>query len=323
MTAENEEKKWKIRDADGKTFGPASMESLKAWARDGRLVAQMVSYDGNNWFPAESLPELEMDWLTKLPDGRYFGPMNRDAMKEYIHDGDITEEMPMFVRMKSIDESPETIRRENEELRNRIVELRKDFEARASKLEADLAGALSEKRMASNELSTRDLDFEAERQAFNAERSRMDAERQGLAAEKLKLKAEIAKAEKRAEVLLSQVTEAESRSRSREVDVARIAELEKQIAELNRENKRLKAELDNQAADARRKLKDAEVNFLKDKEELEGRLKASKDLSDRIKAYETREESLRRILMQANSIIGKASGKNNEVITDADAYVVE
>lgn len=315
-----DEKKWKIRDAEGKVFGPATMESLKAWARDGRLVAgQVVSSDGKNWVPVDTFAELEMDWVTKLPDGRFFGPVNRDAMKEFIRTGDITDDMPQFVRVKSIDESPVALRAENDELRRQIDLLRKDFASRVAKLEADLAASEAAKRLASSQLSTRDLDFEAERQAFAAEQSRMEAERQGLAAEKTKLKAEIAKAEKRAEVLAAQAADAQVRTKSREIDLARIAELEKQMGDLAKENKALKTELENQAADARRALKNAEISFLKEKEEFETRLRDVKALSDKISVYQTREESLRRVILQASSILGKG----NEDIADAEAVIVE
>ena len=315
-----EEKKWKIRDAEGKVFGPATLESLKAWARDGRLAeGQELSCDDETWLPVDSMPELEMDWVTELAPGKFFGPVNRDAMKEFIRNGDVSADMPQFVRMKSVDETPEALRAENAELKAQIEALRKDFGVRTAKLEADLAVAQTERRMAVGELSSRDLEFEAERQAFAAERSRMEAEKLALAAEKTKLNAEIAKASKRAEVLSAQVADAEARSKSRESDIARIAELEKLAENAKKEIKELKAALEDQAADARRKLKDADIGFAKEREEFQGRLRDVKALTDKIAALQNREESVRRVIMQAMSIIGKAGVE----IEEADAVLVD
>ena len=311
---------WKIRDAEGNFFGPATMETLRTWARDGRLAAdQSISADGDSWTPVDTIEELEMDWAAELAPGKFFGPVHRDAMKEFIRSGDVAEDMPQFVRVKSIDESPVALREENAELKAQIEALRKDFAVRASKLEADLSAAQTAQRMAAGELATRDLDFEAERQGFAAEKSRMEAERQALAAEKTKLKAEIAKAEKRAEVLAAQVADSEARNRSREADMARISELEKQVKESEKEVRQLKAELESQAADARRKLKAAEISHLNEKKEFESRLRGEKVLSDQIAALQNREESVRRVILQAMSLIGKGG----EEIDEADAVIVD
>lgn len=320
MSEERAENIWKIKGEDGRIFGPASMETLLTWARDGRLTpGQLLSRDDIKWEPVESCDTLEMNWVTRLPDGRFWGPVHRDAMKEAIRNGDVAEDMPQFVRSKSIDDSPEALRRENEELKAQIITLRKDFAVRAAKLEADIASVKAEQRMAVGQLSSKDLEFDAERQAFAAERSRMEAERQGLAAEKTKLKAEIVKAEKRAEVLLAQVAESESSNRSREADLARIAELEEQLKEYEKDIKMLRNENENIAADSRRKLKNAETAFLKDKEAYESQLRDSKLLKDKIAAMESKEESLRRVILQACQIIGKGE----EVVAEAEAEIIQ
>lgn len=320
MTSEDKDKKWKIRDPEGNFFGPATMETLKQWARDGRLAAdQSISDDDLVWRPVDTFPELEMDWAAELAPGKFFGPVHHDAMGEFIRSGDVTEDMPKFVRVKSIDEAPDALRAEIESLRAQLAALREDFAARSAKLEAERAAALAEKRMAAGELSTRDLDFEAERQAFAAEKSRMEAEHQALSAEKSKLKAEIAKADKRAEVLAAQVAEAEARSRSREADLARIAELEKQAQEAEKDIKSLRTELDKQSADARRKLKEAEVSHLAEKKDLETRLRDAKGLADRLAAMKNRENAVKRLLSQVNSLMGP----DNDDIVEAEAVIVE
>lgn len=322
MLKNDDQKKWRIRDAEGNMFGPATLETLVKWARDGRLAAdQTISPedDGETWTPVDAFPEFAMDWAAELAPGKFFGPVNRDAMREFIRSGDVPEDVSQFVRVKSIDESPEALRTENAELRSQLELLREDFGKRTAKLEADLAAAQSEKRLTAGELSTRDLEFEAERQAFAAEKSRMEAERQALAAEKSKLKAEIAKADKRAEVLAAQVAESEAHNRSREADLARIAELEKQLHEAGNEVKSLRKELDTQASDARRKLKETEVAHLAEIKELESRLREARDLSDRVAAMQRREDSIKRLLSQVSTML--SSDKPD--IAEAEAVIVE
>ena len=47
MSPEAKEKMWKVKAEDGSVFGPASMATLLAWARDGRLAAShVISSDG-------------------------------------------------------------------------------------------------------------------------------------------------------------------------------------------------------------------------------------------------------------------------------------
>lgn len=319
-SGKQEEKKWKIRDAAGNFFGPATMETLQKWARDGRLSAeQSISCDGEFWQPVDAFPELGMNWAAELAPGKFFGPVHQDAMKEFIRSGDVPADVAQFVRVQSLDETPETLRAENESLREKLRVLREDFGERTSKLEAELASVEAKNRIVAGDLATRDLEFDAERQSFAAEKSRMDAERKAIDAEKTKLRAELAKADKRAEVLAAQVAEAESRNRSREADVARIAELENQVKEAAKEIKLLRAELDTQAADARRKLKEAEVAALAERKELEAGLREARAAAGGIAALKKREDGVRRLLVQMEALLDP--GKDD--IAEAEAIIVE
>ena len=321
-SVDNAAAKWKIRDAEGNLFGPASLDTLVKWARDGRLASdQEISEDGTLWRPVDAIPELEMDWAAELAPGKFFGPVHRDAMNEFIRSGDVSEDMAQFVRVRSPDDSPAALRAENEALKAQLARLREDFAGRAAKLEAELAAAIAEKRLAAGELSTRDLDFDAERQAFNAEKSRMEAERQSFNAEKARLLAEVAKAEKRADVLASQISEAEARSRSRQADLARIAELEKQAGEAAGEIKRLKSELDSQAGDARRRLKEAEVASLAERKELETRLRVARAEADGAAALKRRSDAARRLATQLANLLSPDSPSTQ--IPDADAIIID
>lgn len=311
---------FKIRDAEGNLFGPASMETLVKWARDGRLAAeQELSEDGVAWRPVDSFPELEMDWAAELAPGKFFGPVHRDAMREFIRSGDVSEDMAQFVRVKTLDDSPVALREENASLKAQLERLRGDFAERTAKLEAELSTAIAERRLAAGELSTRDLDFDAERQAFAAEKSRMEAERQALAAEKTRLKADAAKAERRAEVLAAQISEAESRVRSREADLARIAELEKQLGEANAEVRRLKGELDGAAADGRRRLKEAEMAALAERKALEARFKEAVADAEAAAALRRRADAARCLVTQLSSLLAGDADK----VEIADAVIIE
>lgn len=309
-----------IRDVEGNLFGPATMETLVKWARDGRLAAeQELSEDGESWTPVDAFPELAMDWAAELAPGKFFGPVNRDAMREFMRSGDISEEVAKFVRVKSIDESPSDLKAENDGLRAQLEQLRSDFTERTSKMEAELSAATAEKLRVAGELSTRDLDFEAERQAISAERSSIAAERQSLAAEKSKLKAELAKAEKHAALLAAQVADNEAMKRSHAADMARIAELEKKLEDATGEVTKLKADIETQAADARRRIKDAEIAALAEKREMEAKLKEAQAAADAVTALRKRDDAARRLASQLASLLA-ADAESAEIV---DAEIIE
>ena len=69
---------WFVRTDDGKVYGPAGVESLVSWAKDGRIEPScFLSRDRINWTPAQLMPELEMEWLVETEPGRVYGPFNR------------------------------------------------------------------------------------------------------------------------------------------------------------------------------------------------------------------------------------------------------
>ena len=74
----SEEKKWYVKAADSKVYGPATMTQLVAWCRDGRIEpASLISSDRRSWMPAQTVPELEMKWIVETEPGKLFGPFNR------------------------------------------------------------------------------------------------------------------------------------------------------------------------------------------------------------------------------------------------------
>ncbi len=305
------EKQWKIKDGQGKVFGPATLDVLKTWARDARIMPGLVaSCDDKNWIPVESISELEMNWSAKLPDGLFFGPMHHDALKDFIRQGGVSEDSPIFVRVASIDDTDSALADENKNLKKQLEDLRSDFTSRVSKLEAELESALSERRVALSDLSTRDLEFDAERQAF-------EAERQSFVAECTKLKAAVAKAEKRADISMANATEIEARCRSSEIDMARISELEKLLQDSQEKINAMKEQLDKQDYEARKEKKEMDIRFIKEKDELLLKLRESEAYADKVKALESREETLRRLVGQLSSVF--SSG--DEAVVDAEEVI--
>jgi len=86
----SEVKEWYVRSEEGAVYGPASLGTLVAWAREGRVEPTgYVSRDRKNWTPPQLLPELEMKWLVETVPGRIFGPFNRELVKRLVADGSV------------------------------------------------------------------------------------------------------------------------------------------------------------------------------------------------------------------------------------------
>ena len=89
MTA-NSNKDWFVRTADGSVYGPATVETMVGWAKDGRIdPSGFVSRDRLNWEPAQLMPELEMKWLVEAEPGKVFGPFNRALLVSLFANGSI------------------------------------------------------------------------------------------------------------------------------------------------------------------------------------------------------------------------------------------
>ncbi len=80
--------RWFIRIDNGDTYGPVDLTTLQEWASQGRVEPDNeISEDQESWQQAESLPELEMDWLAELDDGTTYGPFNIDLAPELAKRG--------------------------------------------------------------------------------------------------------------------------------------------------------------------------------------------------------------------------------------------
>jgi uncharacterized coiled-coil DUF342 family protein len=83
----NESSQWFLRIAGGTVFGPVSTKGLIVWAEQGRIVpGNEVSNDRETWLPAETVPELEMNWHVKA-GAKTEGPFNRIAAESFLRSG--------------------------------------------------------------------------------------------------------------------------------------------------------------------------------------------------------------------------------------------
>lgn len=300
--------KWQVRAEDGSVFGPATMDALLAWARDGRLSpAHVISCDGERWTPVTSRPELRMDWVSEISPGRFYGPIHRDALDELVRSGTIDDGLPCFVRASSPGDSPALLRAENASLKAQLESLRKDFSERAAALEESVRKADAAAEDLRGRLETRDLEFEAERQAFRAGESRLQAEAQALRASESKWKADCAAACKRAEALDGRLRQAATREKAREAAAARIAELEKELAMAAGRLEAAREKCEAVSAEGRKNVRDAETALLAEREDFRKYREDAQAAVSRLKDVRMREESIRKLLQQASSILDESA----------------
>ncbi len=304
MAAEKQEITWKVKSEDGTVFGPATMATLLAWARDGRLAAtNVISSDGKTWTPVASHPELSMDWIAEITPGKFFGPIHRDALDELIRNGEIGRDAAQYARARTADDRPARLREQNTSLSAQVEALRAAFAEKAAKLEDELAASESANAELKAQLETRDLEFEAERQGFRAAES--------------KIQAELAKAEKRSASLAAQVQQGGERDRSRAADVARIAELEAKVATLEAALADLRRKSDEAAANARRAFRETDEALQKERAEFTRFRTEAQASASRLKAMEIREDSMKKLLQQASAILAESAPASG-IIEDAE-----
>ena len=295
---------WTVRAEDGTTFGPATLASLQAWARDGRLAPNhMISSDGQTWQPVARLRPLDMDWVAEISPGTFYGPVHAQALEELIRDGSLAPDVPRFSRPEpAAAAAAADPAAEHAALGRRLETLRAAFAKRTEELERQVQAVTSERERLKGELGTKDIEFEAERQAFRAAESR--------------LQADLAKARMSASGLEQQLEQSRQRDRERAASAARITELEARLAEAD---DRLKAadttRQESQQRD-RQALRDAEKALLAERAALGQRQQEIQLLNDAVKALRLRQESLRKLLQQAGALLGKEEPHAETVVED-------
>lgn len=95
------DRRWFVKNEQGETFGPVDFETLKLWARDGRLApTNTVSENATSWTPVTQMPELEMDWVAEVSPGAFYGPIHRQALETLKKEGSIPADAMAFQRMR-------------------------------------------------------------------------------------------------------------------------------------------------------------------------------------------------------------------------------
>ncbi len=84
---------WRVKKAlDDAIYGPVDPEMLKEWANSAQIAPNdMVDQSDESWRPASDVDFLEMIWMVKLPDDETYGPTTIGTLREFIHEGLISE----------------------------------------------------------------------------------------------------------------------------------------------------------------------------------------------------------------------------------------
>ena len=84
---------WFLRTSPESVHGELTLDILRQWAEQGRLVAgNELSQDGEQWVVASDVPELKMDWLVTLKSGVVHGPFNLLSVPSIYRRGIIDDE---------------------------------------------------------------------------------------------------------------------------------------------------------------------------------------------------------------------------------------
>ena len=93
------DKRWLVKNEQGDTFGPVDFETLKAWAKDGRLApTNTLSDDATIWNAVTQYPELEMDWVAEVSPGAFYGPIHKLALESLQREGSLPADAVIFQR---------------------------------------------------------------------------------------------------------------------------------------------------------------------------------------------------------------------------------
>jgi len=96
------DKCWLVKNEQGETFGPVDFETLKLWAKDGRLApTNTLSEDSTTWSAVTHYPELEMDWVAEVSPGAFYGPIHRLALESLQKEGSLPAEAVAFQRKEA------------------------------------------------------------------------------------------------------------------------------------------------------------------------------------------------------------------------------
>jgi hypothetical protein len=98
----SDNKRWLVKNEQGETFGPVDFETLKLWAKDGRLApTNTLSEDETTWSAVTHYPELEMDWVAEVSPGAFYGPIHRLALESLQKEGSLPADAVAFQRKEA------------------------------------------------------------------------------------------------------------------------------------------------------------------------------------------------------------------------------
>jgi len=122
----SEKKEWFVRTEEGSVYGPASVDTLIEWAKDGRVEPTgFLSKDRISWTPAQMMRELEMKWLVEFELGKVFGPFNRAFVSQLFRNGAVADDTKVYrLHEFGIDEDQPPV----EKIVEKVVEVEKPVE---------------------------------------------------------------------------------------------------------------------------------------------------------------------------------------------------
>jgi len=79
---------WFLQKSNGVEYGPTDLETLRAWAADGRIAADdLISRDRATWTPASKEVLLEIEWVVTTDQGDAGGPCHLRLFSEWLREG--------------------------------------------------------------------------------------------------------------------------------------------------------------------------------------------------------------------------------------------
>jgi len=286
---------WTIRTEKGATFGPASTETLRNWAHDGRVApTSEASQNGADWVPVTTLG-LDMDWIAEISPATFYGPIHRNALDELIREGSLKAAIGVFRREQP--GAPEPTR-QSAELQAAIT-ARRDAHARAEAAEQHAATLQRGLHQAQSDLKARDHEFDAERQDFKAAQNR--------------LQADSIKKESRIAALESEIAHLRGTATETKALLTRAEELETSLAQARQDADEAK----RQAALLRQSLHHAEQERADARAQADHARHEHAAANNHIQAQAARIESVRRLSQQLAATLAARDAASTE-----DAVIV-
>ena len=88
---------WYVKTDDGNVYGPADLQKLVQWAKDGRIEpTSFLSADRVKWTPAPLMRELDMKWIVETEFGKLFGPFHHDIVSRLINEKRVSPTVRIF-----------------------------------------------------------------------------------------------------------------------------------------------------------------------------------------------------------------------------------